>query len=198
MDEKITKKKEPLSPRQRKIIAIALLAVVIIFSVGGSVLLVFNWELVEQLQDGGFIGLFLISLFAGSPIPIPTPSMVLTFTMGSLLHPALVGLVAFLLAMASRSGGLGSLDFDVVMPIIWVLNMVVVFGLFALITGVARFFIMGILYALPLPLIIGFRELADIRIGYWSFAVPGALVVLMGIWVLVRFLKEYPPLTEEV
>ena len=93
MDEKITKK-EPLSPRQRKIIAIALLAVVIIFSVGGSVLLVFNWELVEQLQDGGFIGLFLISLFAGSPIPIPTPSMVLTFTMGSLLHPALVGLVA--------------------------------------------------------------------------------------------------------
>jgi membrane protein YqaA with SNARE-associated domain len=80
--------------RKRKYIAIALFAAVIIISVGGSIYLVFNWEYVEQLQNGGLWGLFLLSLFAGSPIPIPTPSMILTFTLGSILNPALVGLVS--------------------------------------------------------------------------------------------------------
>jgi membrane protein YqaA with SNARE-associated domain len=83
-----------LSPLKRKIIAISLLAAVIIISVGGSVFLIFNWEYVEQLQNRGLWGLFIISLFAGSPIPIPTPSMILAFTLGSLLNPALVGLVS--------------------------------------------------------------------------------------------------------
>jgi membrane protein YqaA with SNARE-associated domain len=86
--------KETASARKRQYIAIGLMAAVIIISVGGSVFLVFNWEYVEKLQDGGLWGLFIISLFAGSPIPIPTPSMILTFTLGSLLNPALVGLVS--------------------------------------------------------------------------------------------------------
>jgi membrane protein YqaA with SNARE-associated domain len=83
-----------LSPRTRKIIALSLLAAIVIISVGGSVFLILNWEYVEKLQEGGLWGLFIISLFAGSPIPIPTPSMILTFTFGSLLNPALVGLVS--------------------------------------------------------------------------------------------------------
>jgi membrane protein YqaA with SNARE-associated domain len=93
MDEKMATE-EILSPRKRKYIAISLLAAVVIISVGGSVFLIFNWEYVEQLQNRGLLGLFIISLFAGSPIPIPTPSMILTFTLGSLLNPALVGLVS--------------------------------------------------------------------------------------------------------
>jgi membrane protein YqaA with SNARE-associated domain len=93
MDEKMATE-EVLSPRKRKYIAISLLAAVVIISVGGSVFLILNWEYVEQLQSRGLLGLFIISLFAGSPIPIPTPSMILTFTFGSLLNPALVGLVS--------------------------------------------------------------------------------------------------------
>ena len=93
MDEKMTTEEAAIS-RKRKFIAIALFAAIIIISVGGSVFLVFNWEYVEQLQDRGLWGLLIISLFAGSPIPIPTPSMILTFTLGSLLNPALVGLVS--------------------------------------------------------------------------------------------------------
>jgi membrane protein YqaA with SNARE-associated domain len=85
---------ETISPRKRKYIAIGLLAALIIISVGGSVYLFLNWEIVEQLQSKGLLGLFIISLFAGSPIPIPTPSMILTFTFGSLLNPVLVGLVS--------------------------------------------------------------------------------------------------------
>ena len=86
--------KEATSSRKNQYIAIGLLAALIIISVGGTVLLIFNWEYVEQLQNQGLLGLFVISLFAGSPIPIPTPSMILTFTLGSLLNPVLVGLVS--------------------------------------------------------------------------------------------------------
>ena len=66
----------------------------IIISVGGSVLLVQHWEYITELEKQGYLGLFLISIFAGSPIPIPSPSMILTFTLGSILNPVLVGLVS--------------------------------------------------------------------------------------------------------
>lgn len=93
MEEKVTTE-EVISSRKRKYIAIGLLAALLIISVGGTVFFILNWEYVEQLQGKGLIGLFIISLFAGSPIPIPTPSMILTFTLGSVLNPALVGLVS--------------------------------------------------------------------------------------------------------
>jgi membrane protein YqaA with SNARE-associated domain len=89
-----TEEEKTISPHARKYIAITLLAALIIISVGGTVYFILNWEIVEQLQGKGLLGLFIISLFAGSPIPIPTPSMILTFTLGSVLNPALVGLVS--------------------------------------------------------------------------------------------------------
>jgi membrane protein YqaA with SNARE-associated domain len=70
------------------------MVLVIAVSVIGSVLLVQHWEYVTMLESQGLLGLFIIALFAGSPIPIPTPSMILTFTMGSIFNPALVALVS--------------------------------------------------------------------------------------------------------
>ena len=84
----------PLSPKKKKYIALALMIGMIIISVGGSILLIQHWEYISRLQEHGYWGLFVISLFAGSPIPIPTPSMILTFTLGSILSPVLVGLVS--------------------------------------------------------------------------------------------------------
>lgn len=78
----------------RKYLAIGLMVAMIIISVGGSVLIIQHWEYVESLQEHGYWGLFVISIFAGSPIPVPTPSMILTFTLGSILNPLLVGFVA--------------------------------------------------------------------------------------------------------
>jgi membrane protein YqaA with SNARE-associated domain len=80
--------------RTRKYLAIGILAATLIISVVGSVFLVQHWEYITKLEEQGYLGLFLISLFAGSPIPIPTPSMILTFTLGSILNPALVALVS--------------------------------------------------------------------------------------------------------
>ncbi len=83
-----------VSPRIKRYIAISILAATVIISVVGSVYLIKHWEYITRLEQEGFLGLFLISLFAGSPIPIPTPSMILTFTLGSILNPALVALVS--------------------------------------------------------------------------------------------------------
>jgi membrane protein DedA with SNARE-associated domain len=79
---------------KRKYIAAGVLAATIVGSVAVAVFLIYNWEYVIRLANGGYLGLFLISIIAGSPIPIPTPSMILTFTLGSLLNPVLVGIVS--------------------------------------------------------------------------------------------------------
>jgi membrane protein YqaA with SNARE-associated domain len=80
--------------RLKRYIAISILALIVLVSVGGTVWLIKNWQYMAMLENQGFIGLFVISLFAGSPIPIPTPNMILTFTMGSVLNPVLVALVS--------------------------------------------------------------------------------------------------------
>jgi membrane protein YqaA with SNARE-associated domain len=77
-----------------KYVGLGIMAGMIVISVVGSVLLIQHYGYVERLQQHGLLGLFVISVFAGSPLPIPTPSMILTFTMGSILSPVLVGLVS--------------------------------------------------------------------------------------------------------
>ena len=80
--------------KKNEYISIALLILTIGGSVAIAVFLIYNWQYVAQLEKAGYLGLFLISLIAGSPIPVPTPSMILTFTLGSLLNPILVGAVS--------------------------------------------------------------------------------------------------------
>jgi membrane protein YqaA with SNARE-associated domain len=77
-----------------KYLAIGLMAAMLTISIVGSVFLIWNWEYISQLERQGYLGLFIISIFAGSPIPVPTPSMILTFTLGSILNPVLVGVVS--------------------------------------------------------------------------------------------------------
>jgi membrane protein YqaA with SNARE-associated domain len=82
------------SSRRSRNIALAILAATIVISVVGAVLLVQHSKYITRLEQQGYLGLFIISIFAGSPIPIPTPSMILTFALGSILNPFLVGLVS--------------------------------------------------------------------------------------------------------
>jgi membrane protein YqaA with SNARE-associated domain len=84
----------PAGPKRSKYLGLGIIAGMVVISVAGSVLLIQHYDYVARLQQHGLLGLFIISIFAGSPIPIPTPSMILTFTMGSILSPVLVGLVS--------------------------------------------------------------------------------------------------------
>ena len=83
-----------ISARKRKYITVSLLVVMTLVTIGLSVFLIYHRESVARLEHHGYVGLFLISMLAGSPVPVPTPSMVLTFTLGSLLNPIFVGLAA--------------------------------------------------------------------------------------------------------
>jgi membrane protein YqaA with SNARE-associated domain len=53
----------------------------------------YSHEIVE-LENYGYLGIFLVAFIAGSSIPTPISYLLLTFTFGGVLNPALVGLSA--------------------------------------------------------------------------------------------------------
>ena len=62
--------------------------------IAACVFLVYHWEYVVRFQRFGYLGIFLMTLASGYSIPLPVPYMVFTFTLGGVLHPALVGVFA--------------------------------------------------------------------------------------------------------
>jgi len=57
-------------------------------------LLIHYWKYLEQFQILIYLGLFFTAILAGSPIPVPTPCMALTFAFGSRFDPVIIGLIA--------------------------------------------------------------------------------------------------------
>ncbi|MCD6453307.1 MAG: VTT domain-containing protein [Dehalococcoidales bacterium] len=68
------------------------------FFIGGiaavCIFMVFHTEYLIRFQQYGYVGLFVITLATGVSVLAPGPYMLLTFTLGGVLHPALVGTVA--------------------------------------------------------------------------------------------------------
>lgn len=58
------------------------------------VAVVFYWEYVKRVQHYGYFGAFIISVLAGATILVPIPGILVVFTLGSVLHPALLGVVS--------------------------------------------------------------------------------------------------------
>ena len=54
-------------------------------------LAVYYWDYIIELQSYGYLGVFIISFFAGSIIILPISYVAVVFTMGGVLNPALVG-----------------------------------------------------------------------------------------------------------
>jgi membrane protein YqaA with SNARE-associated domain len=63
-------------------------------TVGICLLAVFNWQEFLNLSKYGYIRIFGISLLAGIVVFVPVPSTLLVFTLGAVLNPVLIGLVA--------------------------------------------------------------------------------------------------------
>ena len=59
--------------------------------IAACVVLVYHWEIIGRFQSYGYLGLFLMGLLTGFSLPMPVPYMVVTFVLGGVLHPALVG-----------------------------------------------------------------------------------------------------------
>ena len=52
------------------------------------------WDYISQAQHYGYFGAFVISILAGATVFVPIPGILVVFTLGSVLNPALVGIVS--------------------------------------------------------------------------------------------------------
>jgi hypothetical protein len=83
-------------------------------------------------------------------------------------------------------------------PVAWVANSIIVFSLLAYYLNFTRLYIYSILFALPVPLDVAIKQFAGLNISPIAFAVPGLVILAVGVVLLVRFLHIYPTDIKEV
>jgi hypothetical protein len=109
----------------------------------------------------------------------------------------LVGAGVFVAASAMRGNRPGWLNAAFFAPAAWVVNAIVVFSLGAYFLDFSRLYLIGVMYALPVPLDILLDELAGIDLSFIAFGVPAMVILIIGLVVFTRFLRDYPLLPEE-
>jgi len=63
-------------------------------TIAACVAVVLYWDYIVQAEEYGYVGAFIISVFAGATVLVPIPGILVVFTLGSILNPALVGIVS--------------------------------------------------------------------------------------------------------
>ena len=104
----------------------------------------------------------------------------------------LVGVVLFVIALVAYRNPPRRLNLATVFPVVYVLNMLVIFSLGAYFLDFSRLYLIGVMYALPVPLDIALDEFAGIDIGFAVFAAPAAVILFIGTVLFIRFLRDYP------
>ncbi len=66
----------------------------VLLTVAFCVLVVVYWQEFMQFSKYGYIGVFIVSFLAGITVLVPVPSVFIVFTLGAVLNPVLVGLIA--------------------------------------------------------------------------------------------------------
>ncbi len=110
----------------------------------------------------------------------------------------LVGLVAFVIVALSVKGSISrALPMDVFLPAIWVGNMLVVFSLAAYFLRFHRLYLIGVMFAVGVPLDIVLREITQRDLSFVAFGMPALVILIVGAIVLARFLRTYPKSIKE-
>jgi hypothetical protein len=109
----------------------------------------------------------------------------------------LVGAGVFVAGLAMRGNRLEQLNVAFFFPAAWVVNMIVVFSLGAYSLDFKRLYLIGVMYALAVPLDIVFRKVASVDLTFIAFGVPAMVILIIGLVVFTRFLRDYPLLPEE-
>jgi hypothetical protein len=116
-----------------------------------------------------------------------------------LLVSVLAGFTVFLIASQIIQGNqVDRAKLLLFAPIAWVANSIIVFSLLAYYLNFTRLYIYSILFALPVPLDVAIKQFAGINLSPIAFAVPGLVILAVGIVLLVRFLHIYPTDIKEV
>lgn len=179
----------------------------------GLMLLVFFasaalWEAVE-VELVAYSGMLALALIVTVPLlwfrrrllrqrlgsfrPGPHRRLRITRTRWVLAASVVVGLGAFVLAAVASSGE-GSLELiTVVVPLLWLVNAVVVFGAMAYLLDVPRFAVYGVVGGLLMPLLIWPDALWGVQLpAVLVFGTAGLAVIAVGVVKLRRFLRRYP------
>jgi hypothetical protein len=131
----------------------------------------------------------------GSFRPGPDRRRKISATRLALLGSVVAGVVVSALAAAAYGDDVSIASFEVVMPLLWFLNAVVVMGAMAHFLDVLRFYLYGVLFGLAMPLLVWPDVLWGLSIPPWvAFGAPGVAIVVVGLFTLRRFLRQYPPL----
>jgi hypothetical protein len=97
-----------------------------------------------------------------------------------------------LLAVVRDHSLLGASLSPLVGPLLLGLFFLVFFGIAAYFLEYKRLYLIAVMFALPEPAMAIFRQFWGINLGFWAFAVPAAVVIVMGLVILLRFLQEHP------
>jgi hypothetical protein len=153
-----------------------------------------------------FAGLVLVLFWAGKKC-ITTPRIgsvkfgpqrksKLKRVRGVLFLSVLMGLLMFLWGLGAWSGRLPYLLAELPIPAyVWAVQCVVVFGVAAYFMDVTRFYLYGVLYALPFPLGILLARntvLSGTHSMALTFGSAGGIMVLIGVLLFIRFVRRYP------
>ncbi len=109
----------------------------------------------------------------------------------------IVGLIAWWFAAGMINAPSDQRDnFTALFPLIFALNALLVFGLIGYFTSFERLYYIGVLFALPVPIDQWLYDSYGINLDYILFLIPAAIIIGVGIWYFIRFLKSYPPVQE--
>jgi hypothetical protein len=154
----------------------------------------------------GFVLLVLLGFWAGKKF-ITTPRIgvakfgpqrksKLKMVRLVLFLSVLVGVLMFIWGVGAWSGRLPYLLGELPIPAyVWAVQCLVVFGLAAYFMDVPRFYLYAVLYALPFPLGILLARNTDLAGSVCmalTFGIAGGVMVLWGVILFVRFLRQYP------
>ena len=116
-----------------------------------------------------------------------------------LFASVVLGFILFLVVGGVARGDISNeLPWDVIIPGIWALNMLLVFGLMGYYLQFERLYYIGLLYAIVLPLDYLLEKAIGLRIVSILFLSSGLLIVLVGLVYMRRFLQNYPVQREGV
>jgi hypothetical protein len=179
----------------------------------GSMLLVFfvSTSMWEVLGDGAasYVGMLVVAPVVTVPLfmyrrrllrsrlgsfqPGPARRRRISGTRWILLGSVVVGIVAFGITAMVHGGGASADLMDVLVPVLWFVNAVVVFGAMAYFLDVPRFAVYGLLLGLIMPLLIWPDVLWGIDVEAWLlFGIAGLAIIGFGLVKLRRFLRQYP------
>jgi hypothetical protein len=104
-----------------------------------------------------------------------------------------VGLLLFLFIWLAVMGGRSpGLSLRLIAPLVWTVNVLIVFGLGGYFLDFKRLYLIGLMYALAVPLNEALRALSGLDLSLLAFGLPALVILGTGLVVFVRFVRHYP------